>query len=125
MNAPSETQRWAIAIKQPNAWAVIHAGKDVENRSATAIHAYRPAVGHRVYIHSCKGMMRAEYERAAEFMAKIGVRCPAPDELARGGIIGSVLVVKLLDVHSAHLLLILVFFVLTLVAALIPNYRSK
>jgi hypothetical protein len=34
-------------------------------------------------------------------------------------------VVKLLDVHSAHLLLILVFFVLTLVAALIPNYRSK
>src|ERR1700729_2588077 len=76
VNAPSDTQRWAIAIKQPNAWAVIHADKDVENRSATAIHAYRPAVGHRVYIHSCKGMTRAEYERAAEFMAKIGVRCP-------------------------------------------------
>ena len=34
-------------------------------------------------------------------------------------------VVKLLDVQSAHLLLILVFFVLTLVAGLIPNYRSK
>jgi hypothetical protein len=34
-------------------------------------------------------------------------------------------VVKLLDADSAHLLLILVFFVLTLVAGLIPNYRSK
>lgn len=102
VNAPSETQRWAIAIKQPNAWAVIHAGKDVENRSATAIRAYRPAVGHRVYIHSSKGMTRAEYERAAEFMAKIGVRCPAPDELARGGIIGSVLVVGIVTAHRSR-----------------------
>jgi hypothetical protein len=34
-------------------------------------------------------------------------------------------VVKLIDVDSAHLLLILVFFVLTLLAGLIPNYRSK
>jgi hypothetical protein len=92
MNTPSDTQRWTIAIKQPNAWAVIHGGKDVENRSATAIRAYRPAVGHRVYIHSSKGMTRAEYERAAEFMAKIGVRCPTPDDLARGGVIGSVLI---------------------------------
>jgi hypothetical protein len=101
VNAPSDTQRWAIVIKQPNAWAVIHAGKDVENRSATAIRAYRPAVGHRVYIHSGKGMTRAEYERAAEFMAKIGVRCPAPDELARGGIIGSVLVVGIVTAHHS------------------------
>ena len=102
VNAPSETQRWAIAIKQPNAWALIHAGKDVENRSATAIRAYRPAVGHRVYIHSSKGMTRAEYERAAEFMAKIGVRCPAPNELARGGIIGSVLVVGIVTAHRSR-----------------------
>jgi hypothetical protein len=34
-------------------------------------------------------------------------------------------VVELLDADSAHLLLILVFFVLTLVAGLIPNYRTK
>jgi hypothetical protein len=34
-------------------------------------------------------------------------------------------VVKLLDADSAHLLLILLFLVLTLLAGLIPNYRSK
>ena len=34
-------------------------------------------------------------------------------------------VVKLLDADSAHLFLVLVFFVLTLVAGLIPNYRIK
>ena len=81
---------------------LIQAGKDVENRSPTAIRAYSPAVGHRVYIRSSKGMTRAEYERAAEFMAKIGVQCPAPDELARGGIIGSVLVVGIVTAHRSR-----------------------
>ena len=86
----SELRR-AIAIRQPFAWAVIHAGKDVENRSETAVRAYHPAIGCRVYIHASKGMTRVEYERAAKFMAKIRVRCPEPDELQFGGVIGSVL----------------------------------
>ena len=37
-------------------------------------------------------MTRAEYEHAAEFLASIGVECPAPDELQFGGVIGSVFV---------------------------------
>jgi hypothetical protein len=97
----SELQR-AISIRQPFAWAVVHAGKDVENRSETAIRAYRPAVGCRVYIHASKGMTRVEYERAAEFMASIGVRCPAPDELQFGGVIGSVLVVDVVARHRSR-----------------------
>jgi hypothetical protein len=97
----SEIQR-AISIRQPFAWAVIHAGKDVENRSETAIRAYRPAVGHRVYIHTSKGMTADEYERAVKFMASIGVRCPAPDELQFGGVIGSVLVVDVVERHRSR-----------------------
>jgi hypothetical protein len=46
-------------------------------------------------------MTRAEYERAAEFMAKIGVRCPAPDELAWGGAIGSVLITGIVTRHRS------------------------
>jgi hypothetical protein len=95
MNTPSDTRQRAIAIRQPFAWAVVHAGKDVENRPETAIRAYRPAVGHRVMIHASKGMTRVEYERAVDFMASIGVRCPAPDELPFGGVIGSVLVIDI------------------------------
>jgi hypothetical protein len=97
----SELQR-AISIRQPWAWAVIRAGKDVENRSATAIRAYRPAVGRRVFIHASKGMTRVEYERAAASMAKIGVRCPAPDDLQFGGIIGGVLVVDIVKRHRSR-----------------------
>jgi hypothetical protein len=102
MNTPSDTRQRAISIRQPFAWAVIHAGKDVENRSATAIRAYRPAIGHRVFIHASKGMTRVEYERAAESMAKIGVRCPAPDGLEFGGVIGSVLVVDVVERHRSR-----------------------
>jgi hypothetical protein len=102
MNTPSDTRRRAIAIRQPWAWAVVHAGKDVENRSETAIRAYRPAVGCRVYIHASKGMTRVEYDRAAEFMASVAVRCPAADDLQFGGIIGSVLVVDVVERHRSR-----------------------
>jgi hypothetical protein len=95
----SELQR-AISIRQPWAW-VVHAGKNLENRSETAIRAYRPAVGQRVYIHASKSMTRVEYERAVEFMAGLGVRCPAPDELQFGGVIGSVLVMEIVARHRS------------------------
>ena len=34
---PFPTQ--AFSVRQPWAWAILHAGKDVENRSAAALHA--------------------------------------------------------------------------------------
>jgi hypothetical protein len=71
----SELRR-AIAVRQPFAWAIIHAGKDVENRRASARRLFESAVGERVLIHASKGMTAAEYENAAAFMASIGIRCP-------------------------------------------------
>lgn len=47
----------------------------------------------RKAIHASKGMSRDEYEDASEFMRRIGIACPPPAELQRGGIIGSVDVV--------------------------------
>jgi hypothetical protein len=82
----------AIAIRQPFAWAVIHGGKDVENRSARARRLFEPAVGERVLIHASKTMTAAEYENATAFMASIGVRCPQREALQFGGVIGSVFV---------------------------------
>jgi hypothetical protein len=89
---PVSELRHAIAIRQPFAWAVIHAGKDVENRSSSARRQFKPAVGERVLIHASKGMTAAEYENAAAFMASIGVRCPQREALQFGGVIGSVFV---------------------------------
>lgn len=47
-------------------------------------------IARRIAVHAAKGMTRDEYGSAREFMASIGVTCPLPAELQRGGIIGSV-----------------------------------
>lgn len=82
----------ALSVRQPWAWAIVHAGKDIENRTEFSVRMMAkmaPLVGRRA-IHASKGMTRDEYESTAEFMADLGVTCPSPDKLLRGGVIGSV-----------------------------------
>ncbi len=89
MNAPT-IPAVALSVRQPWAWAIIHGGKDVENRSARAAsHGLDPR---RIAIHAAKGMSRDEYELASEFMAALDVACPRPNDLVRGAIIGVVTV---------------------------------
>jgi hypothetical protein len=78
-----------ISVRQPWAWALIHGGKDVENRSRAPAGSHR-LVGRRIFIHAAKGMTRSEYDSARQFMASINVECPRPDQLLRGGVIGTV-----------------------------------
>ena len=76
----------ALSVRQPWAWAIIHAGKDIENRSAAAIRhgmTCRP-----IAIHAAKGITQREYADASDFMAEIGIACPRPDLLTRGAVIG-------------------------------------
>jgi hypothetical protein len=82
----------AIAVRQPFACAIIHGGKDVENRSQRAAFQFKPAIGERVLIHASARMTAAEYAVAVAFMASIGVRCPRREGLRFGGVIGSVFV---------------------------------
>lgn len=79
----------ALSVRQPWAWAIIHAGKDIENRSRRAVDHGLNRKG-RIAIHAAKTMTRGEYEEAAEFMRRLRVYAPPPAELLRGGIIGSV-----------------------------------
>lgn len=90
----------ALSVRQPWAWAIIHAGKPIENRSWQAVNHGLRQRG-RIAIHTAKGMSREEYEEAREFMASIGVTCPAAIDLLRGGIIGSVEVVDVVTSHSS------------------------
>lgn len=80
---------YAISVRQPWAWALIFGGKDVENRNKAPIGTGN-LIGRRISIHAAKGMTRQEYEDAADFMSGLGLVCPRPDRLYRGGIIGSV-----------------------------------
>lgn len=96
----------ALSVRQPWAWAIIHAGKDIENRS-WALRGRHPSpnakmartVG-RVAIHASSGMTRDEYEDAADTIESIVGKanaCPAPALLVRGGIIGTVEVVDVVE----------------------------
>lgn len=90
----------AISVRQPWAWAIIHAGKDIENRGIKAVSFGLDRPGRRA-LHASKGMTREEYEDARDFMASIGVICPEARDLLRGGIIGSVTLGRALQQSSS------------------------
>lgn len=91
----------ALSVRQPWAWAILHAGKRVENRSQ------RTHIRGDFLLHAAKGCTAKEYAAAARWMAErglvqvAGVRSkqawipgcdppilPALEELPRGGIVG-------------------------------------
>jgi hypothetical protein len=75
-----------LTVRQPWAWAIIHGGKDVENRVRNLAGDYRGLVA----IHAGKSIdTRASMPRVA---------LPDPLVLITGGIIG---VVEMVDVHHA------------------------
>jgi hypothetical protein len=77
----------ALTVRQPWAWAIIYANKDIENR-IWPIH-YRGDI----LIHAAKGCTKKEYQEAKEFCQSIGVAVPELNLLSRGQIIGVVRVV--------------------------------
>jgi hypothetical protein len=81
---------YAFSTRQPWAWAIVHAGKDIENRAAAQ--RFAPAVGQRVAVHASSFVPKAAYADAMAFMAGLGVDCPPLEELELGGVIGSVIV---------------------------------
>jgi hypothetical protein len=85
----------ALSVRQPWAWAIIHDGKDLENRKSLFSHRGL------TLIHASAGMTREEYDTAIEFMGhamnatgfkRHGGR-PHFDDLKRGGIVGAVEIV--------------------------------
>lgn len=90
--------KMALSIRQPWAWAIINAGKDIENRN------WRTAFRGPVCIHAAKGMTTSEWDDAMDF---IDHAFPAPmasrldrrasaihsTDAKRGGIVGVALIV--------------------------------
>ncbi len=84
----------ALSVRQPWAWAILHAGKDIENRSLGAIRSGRMEPG-RIALHAAAGMTEEEYRWAVLKMQKTATQVPPPAALPRGAIIGSVEVVEI------------------------------
>ncbi len=98
MDAPLPTR--ALSVRQPWAWAILFAGKDVENRSWQAVNHGLNVRG-TIALHAAKGMTRAEYEGAKRFMADLDVECPDACDLWRGAVIGTIEVVDVVKEHTS------------------------
>lgn len=75
----------ALSIRQPWAWAILHAGKDVENRT------WPTRWRGRVLIHAGKafdGPKADALEDACMWARDAGIAPPSIDQLQRGGIVG-------------------------------------
>lgn len=81
----------ALSIRQPWAWAILHAGKDVENRM------WSSKVRGTILVHASGSMTRKEYALFGEFFASELCRSiseiPNPLDLPLGKIVGTVEVV--------------------------------
>lgn len=87
----------ALSIRQPWAWLILNAGKDIENRS------WRTDVRGRFLIHASKGMTRDEYAGGTLTLRSIDkrVQMPAFEALERGGIVGCARIVDCVQVSES------------------------
>ncbi len=102
----------ALSVRQPWAWAIIHAGKDIENRSWRHPN---PGLKFRgpVCIHAASGMTRDEYEGCIPLPPRSANGCfgdsmpdgsfhpPPARDLVRGAIIGVIDVVDVVRESSS------------------------
>lgn len=84
----------ALSIRQPWAWLILNAGKDIENRNWST--RFRGTV----LIHASKGCTKSEFEDAQECAEMIGIdisNMPGWKQIERGGIVGSVEIVDCVE----------------------------
>lgn len=80
----------ALSIRQPWAWLILNAGKDIENRT------WSTRVRGRVLVHAGIGCTKLEYDTAYIDAVANGVdvrKMPTWRAIERGGIVGSVEIV--------------------------------
>jgi hypothetical protein len=82
----------ALSGRQPWWWAILHAGKRIENRVWST--KYRGPI----LLHAAKGCTHGEYADAAHWMLDAGVveHVPILSDVQRGGIVGRATIVDVL-----------------------------
>jgi hypothetical protein len=84
----------ALSIQQPWAWAVLHAGKDIENR------AWNTSYRGELLIHAGKSFDYEGLQFLLRNKEKLGIKfIPLPSRMLQGGIVG---VCTLDDVFIKH-----------------------
>lgn len=87
----------AISVRQPWAWAIIHGGKDVENRTWEANYRDQFLIHARKTFDWNGYLWIMERERYLSLANKL----PQPDEFFKGGFIGAVNIIVCAGNHSS------------------------
>ncbi len=85
----------ALSVRQPYAWAILHAGKDVENRDWKPHNPGRRVRG-RILLHAGKAFYSGKQDAAYDIRGwafAAGIEPPHIDDLPLGGIVGEVEIV--------------------------------
>ena len=85
----------AVSIRQPWAWAIIHGGKDIENR-AWATRSRGPLL-----IHAGKNMRLSAFGELCSYLNEEAIEPPKRSQLLFGGIVGIVELVDCVEDHSS------------------------
>ena len=96
---PDTLPRLALSIRQPWAWAIINAGKDIENRD------WFCRQRGPICIHAAKGCTREEYDGFIRAIHQVSLARPFPPgatvptlaDLYRGGIVGTAEIVDCVE----------------------------
>ena len=82
----SSSDLLCLTVRQPWAWLIVWAGKDIENRT------WCTGQRGKIFIHAAKGMTKDEYIQGKFFARHIhpALMVPEMGALERGGIIGLV-----------------------------------
>lgn len=84
----------ALSIRQPWAWAILHAGKRIENRTWKTFHRGE------ILIHAGKGITNDEYRDFALWYRQTfrdAIEVPPLEQMERGGIVGKARIVGCVD----------------------------
>jgi len=87
----------ALSIRQPWAWLILNAGKDIENRD------WPTRFRGRFLIHASKGMTHSEYDEV-QWEAGTGLpafELPKFELLERGGIVGTAVLVDCVELSPS------------------------
>jgi hypothetical protein len=93
----------ALSVRQPWAWAIFNAGKDIENRdwqnAGPHMRQVRTMIGQRFLIHASGGMTKMEHEEFSDFVtgSNLAKAVPSIEQLERGGIVGSVILERIIS----------------------------
>ena len=87
----------ALSIRQPWAWAIIHARKDIENRKWNT--KYRGSF----FVHAAKKFDRQGYDWLLQNKELLHIASlPQPTEFRSGGLIGTVNIIDCVEDHGSN-----------------------